>query len=66
VIADSSRALQAEVCGKAFKGAETLYTLRLPSGTRVLSLAPSGHDLPVGSRVGVRVDAERVAAFPIE
>ena len=58
--------LKAEVVQKAFKGAEILYTLRLMSGGRVLSLFPSHADHEIGERVGIRVKADHLVAFPLE
>ena len=40
IVHDDASPWQAEVAAKAFRGAEFLYTLALPSGTRVLSLVP--------------------------
>ncbi|MFU8855584.1 MAG: ABC transporter ATP-binding protein [Deferrisomatales bacterium] len=56
----------AEVTAKAFRGAEFLYTLRLPSGAEVLCLAPSHHDHPVGRRLGLRVAVDELVAFPVD
>ncbi|MGE3926948.1 MAG: ABC transporter ATP-binding protein, partial [Lautropia sp.] len=44
VVHDDGSPLQATVLRKAFRGAEFLYTLRLPSGVQVLALVPSHHD----------------------
>jgi iron(III) transport system ATP-binding protein len=66
IVPDPASALQAEVVQRAFKGAEILYTLRLPSGGRVLSLFPSHADHAIGSRVGIRVQADHLVAFPLE
>jgi iron(III) transport system ATP-binding protein len=55
--------LEAEIVHKAFKGAEIMYTLKLPSGNRLLSMFPSHHDHHVGERVGIRVAADHLVAF---
>jgi len=55
ILLDSDSATQATVVNKSFKGAETLYTLALPSGSHVLSLIASHHDYPVGSQLGIRI-----------
>ncbi len=60
---DDRSPLQAEVLHKAFRGAEILYTLRLASGARVLSLVPSHHNHALGERIGIRLDADHVIAF---
>ncbi len=60
---DDAAPNQAEVVAKAFRGAEFLYTLRLPSGTQLLSLVPSHHDHAIGERIGIRLDVDHVVAF---
>ena len=55
--------LRAEVVAKAFRGAEFLYTLQLPSGARVLSLVPSHHNHAIGEMIGIRLDVDHVVAF---
>jgi len=64
VIHDDSSPLQAEVVRKAFRGAEFLYTLRLPSGQLLLALVPSHHDHAIGERIGIRLGADHVVTFP--
>jgi iron(III) transport system ATP-binding protein len=63
VVHDDRSPLQAEVLHKAFRGAEILYTLRLASGARVLSLVPSHHNHALGEHIGIRLDADHVIAF---
>jgi iron(III) transport system ATP-binding protein len=63
LIHDDASPLQAEVVAKAFRGAEFLYTLRLPSGDQVLSLVPSHHNHAIGERIGIRLDVDHVVAF---
>jgi iron(III) transport system ATP-binding protein len=63
VVHDEAAPLQAEVVAKAFRGAEFLYTLRLASGVRVLSLVPSHHDHAIGERIGIRLDVDHVVVF---
>lgn len=65
IVPDSGSALQAVIVQRAFKGAEILYTLQLPSGGRLLSLFPSHADHRPGERVGIRVQADHLVAFPI-
>ena len=66
IIHDDASPLQAEVVRKAFRGAQFLYTLRLPSGAQLLALVPSHHDHALGERVGIRFDADHVVTFPAE
>jgi len=63
VIHDDASDLKAEVIAKAFRGAEFLYTLRLDSGARVLSLVPSHHNHAIGEHIGIRLDVDHVVAF---
>ncbi len=66
IVPDPDSPLQAVIVQRAFKGAEILYTLQLPSGGRVLSLFPSHADHAPGERVGIRVQADHLVAFPLD
>jgi iron(III) transport system ATP-binding protein len=66
VIADPDGELVCEVTNKAFKGAEILYTLRLPTGSILLSLFPSHLNHEVGEQVRVRIAADHLVAFPLD
>jgi iron(III) transport system ATP-binding protein len=48
-----------------FRGSETVYCIRLPSGDRVHSSQPSASVLPTGMRVGPEAHVLHVVAFPI-
>jgi iron(III) transport system ATP-binding protein len=63
VVHDDASPLKAEVVHKAFRGADILYTLKLGSGTRVLSLVPSHHNHALGERIGIRLDVDHVVTF---
>ncbi|HMN45355.1 MAG TPA: ABC transporter ATP-binding protein [Povalibacter sp.] len=63
VIHDDASDFRAEVCHRAFRGAEFLYTLKLPSGARLLSLVPSHHNHAVGEKIGIRIEPDHVVAF---
>jgi len=60
---DDASPLLAEVERKAFRGAEFLYTLKLPSGDRVLAQVPSHHNHAIGEQIGIRLELEHVVAF---
>ena len=64
VIHDDESDIQATVLRKAFRGAEFIYTLRLPSGSELLALVPSHHDHAIGSPIGIRFNADHVVTFP--
>ncbi|HXH02212.1 MAG TPA: ABC transporter ATP-binding protein [Candidatus Competibacteraceae bacterium] len=64
IVPDPQGPLQGQVLKKAFKGAETLYTLRFDNGVELLSLFPSHLEHAVGEQVRVRIEAEHLVAFP--
>ncbi len=64
VVHDDASTLSAEVVLKAFRGAEFLYTLRLPGGSRVFSLVHSHHDHALGESIGIRIAIDHLVAFP--
>ncbi len=66
VVHDDDSPQQAEVLHKAFRGAEFLYALKLPSGARILSLVPSHHNHEIGQRIGIRMEIDHVVAFSRE
>ncbi len=66
ILHDDSSALTARVADKAFRGADILYTLALPSGAQVFSLVPSHHNHQVGGAIGIRLAADHIVAFDRE
>jgi iron(III) transport system ATP-binding protein len=65
IVHDDAAPWRAEVAAKAFRGADFLYTLVLPSGSRVLSLVPSHHNHAIGEKIGIRLAIDHVVAFPV-
>ncbi|MFA7387657.1 MAG: ABC transporter ATP-binding protein [Thiohalobacteraceae bacterium] len=63
IIHDDASPWLTQVCDKAFRGAEFLYTLCLSSGAKILSLVPSHHDHAIGERIGIRVDIDHLVMF---
>ena len=63
LVHDDGSPVRAEVLHKAFRGAEILYTLALPSGRRMLSLVPSHHNHAIGESIGIRLDVDHVVTF---
>jgi iron(III) transport system ATP-binding protein len=63
VVHDDASPITAEVVSKAFRGAEFLYTLRLPSGALVLSVVPSHHNHAIGERIGIRLELDHVVVY---
>lgn len=66
VVHDDSSPVKLEVVEKLFRGADFLYTLRLPSGRDVLCIAHSHHDHAIGEQIGIRLDVDHLVMFPIE
>ncbi len=64
VVPDNNSELKGIVRHKAFKGAEIMYTLKLSTGSTILSIFPSHHDHEIGEKIGVRIEADHVVAFP--
>ena len=58
--------LQASVEKKVFSGSATLYSLTLPTGSRVEALLPSHCDFQVGDRLNISTDLEHLIAFKRE
>ena len=63
VVHDDVSGLRAEVVRKAFRGAQFLYTLRLPSKQELMALVPSHHNHAIGEQIGIRIDADHVITF---
>ena len=63
IVHDDASSLQAKVEHKAFRGAEILYTLRLPGGSAALSLVPSHHNHAIGENIGIKLEVDHVVAF---
>lgn len=66
ILPDPDSELRATVVTRAFKGAEIMYSLTLETGATVLSLFPSHLDHEEGTRVGIRVAADHLVAFPAQ
>ncbi|RMN28960.1 ABC transporter ATP-binding protein [Pseudomonas coronafaciens pv. zizaniae] len=62
VYAPDSR-LQAQVIGRTFQGASTLYRLQLPAGSQLEAIFPSHADHRQGDNVGIRVAADHLVLF---
>ncbi|MFO7953562.1 ABC transporter ATP-binding protein [Thioalkalivibrio sp.] len=55
--------IRTEVLDKAFRGADFLYTLRLPDGLSVLCMAPSHDNFVIGEHVRLRLDFTHLVVF---
>lgn len=63
VVPDVNGPLSATIIKKAFKGAETLYTLHTDNNIELLSLFPSHMDHTPGERVHFNIETEHLVAF---
>lgn len=63
IIHDDSSSTRATVIARDFRGADHLYTLRMPGNARLLCLAPSHHNHQVGEHIGVRLELDHLVVF---
>ena len=63
VIHDTNSSILGQVIRKAFKGAQTLYTLRIESGDELMSLVPSHDDYEIGDVIGVNIEPDHLVCF---
>ena len=56
--------VEGRIAARAFRGADVLYRIELPSGRAVKVLAAGFEDLDIGRTVGVSIEAAEVVAFP--
>ncbi|MDO4905306.1 MAG: ABC transporter ATP-binding protein [Lautropia sp.] len=63
VVYDQGASLRGEVVQKVFRGADYLYTLRLPSGAEVMALVPSRYDHALGEAIGIRLETAHIVSF---
>lgn len=64
VIIDPDGQAEAEVTERIFRGANFLYTLALPSGTRLLTQSPSHDHHSPGDRIRLRPAFNHLVVFP--
>lgn len=63
VIEDNSSVLKATILDCDFRGADFIYTIKLPSGTVLQTLSHKGQKHAVGDKIGVRLDSSHVVVF---
>ncbi|MEE9321714.1 MAG: ABC transporter ATP-binding protein [Granulosicoccus sp.] len=66
IIHDDKSPNKATVVARDFRGADHLYTLRMPGNTRLMCLAPSHHNHAVGEQFGVRLQLDHLVIFDRE
>ena len=65
ILPDPEGEVLANVVSRAFKGAQILYRLKLPTGSSLLSLFPSHFNYETGETVGIRLAVDHLVAFPV-
>ncbi len=65
LVYDPLSPLSAQVVGKTFLGAYTLYRLRMPTGTQLEAIFASHVDIPEGDSLGIRVAADHLVMFDV-
>lgn len=65
IVPDDQGDIHVTIIERAFKGAEILYTLALPTGETLLSLFPSHYNYQVGEKTTVRAAADHLICFPV-
>ena len=63
IIHDDDSKMTAKIVKKVFRGESYLYTLVLPSGSKILTLAPSHHDHAIGEDLGIKLDIDHLVYF---
>jgi len=66
IIHDDQSGYQLEIVDKVFRGAEFLYTLKVNEHNNVLCIAPSHHNHPLNSRLGIKLDIDHIVVFKRE
>jgi len=60
---DPESSVRGKIVRKAFKGAQTLYTINTNSGGTLMSLLPSHDNHEIGDEIGVSIDADHLVCF---
>ena len=64
VIHDDLSSQTGKILKRAFRGESYLYTLGLPSGNTLLSLAPSHHNHAIGENLGIKMEIDHLVVYP--
>jgi iron(III) transport system ATP-binding protein len=60
---DAESPIRGRVIRKAFKGAQTLYTIVTPAGDTLMTLVSSHDDYEIGDTIGVSIEADHLVCF---
>jgi len=64
IIHDDHSTQTARIVKRSFRGESYLYTLVLPSGSKVLSLVPSHHSHAIGEDLGIKMEIDHLVVYP--
>ena len=63
ILFDPESPIKTEIINRAFRGAEYLYTLLLPSGQPLMSLLPSHNRLEIGAQMPISLSSDPLPVF---
>jgi len=63
VVYNEAGPIRGKVIRKAFKGAQTLYTIETDSGHQLMSLVTSHTDFQTGDTIGLSIEADHLVCF---
>ena len=66
IVHDDDSKQSAVILKRTFRGESYLYTLALPSGTKVLALVPSHHNHAIGENLGIKMEIDHLVVYPQE
>ncbi len=66
LIHSENSSITLEVTEKFFRGSDFIYTLKLPSGQKVLCITPSHHNHALGTPLGIILDVDHLVVFKRE
>ena len=66
VIKDTKSKVRGKIIRKAFKGAQTLYTLQANNDDQLMSLLPSHDNYEIGETIGLNIKPDHLVCFPIQ
>lgn len=65
VLHDDDSDIKLKVIARAFRGAEYLYTLMLPSGLLIYCMVQSHHNHSIGESIGIKLEMEDLPMFAL-
>lgn len=66
VVHDENGSIRGKIIRKAFKGAQTLYTIETDNGVQLMSLVTSHTNFQIGNTIGLSIEADHLVCFEKE